>query len=103
MNTLTAQQQAVLQAEARRRVRLALAKIEEAQGLIGDACATLSTLRHAAPEWRATGALYDKIKAHWYRVRDGLEFSKKASRIALDPLASETLLQRLAAQPEVHA
>lgn len=91
---ITPQQQTLLDAEAQRRVRQALHQIEAAQGMIGDACATLSTLRYAAPEWKATSALYDRVKAHWYRVRDGLEFSRKARKVALDPLAAESLLAK---------
>lgn len=92
---LTPEQRAALDAEVQRRIRRALHQIEEAQGLIGDACAILSSLRYAAPEWRATSKLYDRVKAHWYRVRDALEFSRKATKVSLDPLATETLLKRM--------
>ena len=99
MSALTPQQQATLDAEAHHRVRKALQQIEAAQGLLGDACATLSSLRHACPEWKATSKLYDRVHAHWYRVRDALEF-RKARKVSLDPLASEHVLKRMAPQPE---
>lgn len=99
----TPAQKAALQLEARRRVERALRKIEEAQGLIGDACGILSSLQYAAPEWRATSKLYDRVRAHWYRVRNGLQLAKKSGKVRLDPMAAQAILdavaQRAAGQP----
>jgi len=94
VSSLTAEQQALCDAEARARVRRALDKIEAAQYLMSDAYAILSSLQYAAPEWKSTGAMHDRIKAHWYRVRDGLEFSAKARKVRLDPMAVESVLAR---------
>lgn len=85
-------EQALLAREAQRRVRQALQQIEAAQNQIGSACATLSSLRHAAPQWKATSKLYDTVHAHWYKVRDALEGNTK---VELDPENTTLYLQRL--------
>lgn len=92
--TPTPQQQTLLNAEACRRVGRALAQIESAQNRLNDACATLSSLQYAAPEWKATGAVADRVRRHWYRVRNSLELGPKARKVRLDPLAAETILAR---------
>lgn len=93
MNNTDPAQQELLKAEARRRVRRALAQIEAAQNSLNDACATLSSLRYANEQCKATSKLADRVKAHWYRVRDALEGNRK---VCLDPLAAETVLARAA-------
>jgi hypothetical protein len=93
---LTPAQKEALDVEAQRRVRRALHAIEEAQNQLNSACQILSSLRYAAPQWKSTSRMADKVKAHWYRVRDALEFSAKARRVALDPLNADALLAALA-------
>jgi hypothetical protein len=78
-------------------VAKALRLIEDAQGLIGDACRVLSSLQYAAPQWRATSKLYDKVHAHWYRVRNTLELGPSARRVRLDPMSAATMLAQLGA------
>lgn len=102
MSLAATSHQVLLNSEARRRVARALRLIEDAQGQLNEACAVLSSLRYAAPEWKATSKMADRVKAHWYRVRDALEFGARARKICLDPLATEALLKRLAShQTEV--
>lgn len=95
MSAPTQAEQAALNLEAVRRVRSALTQIEEAQNKLNDACATLSSLQHAMPEWRATSQMADKVKAHWYKVQNSLYLGSKASRVRLDPLATDGVLARL--------
>jgi hypothetical protein len=93
---LTAQQEAVvLRTEAVRRMRQALRQIESAQGELNSACATLSSLQYAMPEWRATSKLADRVKAHWYKVRNALEYGPRGKKMRLDPLAAEGALEAL--------
>lgn len=56
--------------EAELRAREALARIEKAQVLLDDACAQLSSLVGAAPQWRRAGQLADQAKALWQRIND---------------------------------
>jgi hypothetical protein len=98
MSKLTKAEQEALSLEARRRVRRALQQIEEAQGMIGAACATLSSLCYANSEFQATSKLYDRVRSHWYKVRNTLEFSKKASKVRLDDLSAGGVLEEFRAR-----
>lgn len=89
----TPEQQALLTAEAKRRVQVALRQIEDAQNLLGSACSTLSSLEAAIPAWQATSKLYDRVHAHWYKVRDRLEGNPK---VKLDQLNADAILRRQA-------
>ncbi len=91
----TQQEQELLQAEAKRRVQKALQQIEEAQNLLGAACATLSSLCYARPEWNATSKLHDRVKSHWYKVEGSLRNGAKANKVALDTMNAEDFLQGL--------
>lgn len=73
------------QAEAMARTLRALAHIQQAQAHLNLACAELSSLTGAIPEWSKAGKLADQVKAFWYRV------SEKRDRYKLDGIASETL------------
>ncbi len=88
---MTSEQQAALDAEAQRRVRVALRQIEDAQNKLGDACATLSSLIGAIPHWQATSKLHDRVHAHWYKVQQALQGNGK---IKLDGVNAEKFLQR---------
>jgi hypothetical protein len=84
-------QQQLLAAEAKRRVSLALRQIEDAQNALGHACSTLSSLDYACPMWKATSKLYDRVHAHWYKVRDRLEGNTK---VKLDGTNAEAFLKK---------
>lgn len=84
---------AALEAEATRRVRAAMALIEDAQGKLGDACALLSSLQHGAPTWRQVSREYGRVHALWYRVQ---AFSH-AGRYRLDPDNINSFRRRIAA------
>jgi hypothetical protein len=76
---------AQLQAAAVLRVETALALIERAQNDLASACAELSTLCGGCSVWKSTSSMTDKVKAHWYRVRD----FRIAGRFYLDPMHVE--------------
>lgn len=86
----TAEVQQELQAEATRRVRAAMALIEDAQGKLGDACALLSSLQYGAPTWRQVSREYDRVHALWYRVQ---AFWHRG-RYRLDPISVEAYRRR---------
>lgn len=104
---ITQQQQVILDAEARRRVQIALRQIEDAQNQLSAACSTLSSLCYARPEWNATSKLYERVKEHWYKVQGALQYGPKAAKVALDSTNADALLRRLAeaegSQPGVDA
>jgi hypothetical protein len=87
MNNLSPEQ---LRAEALLRVLKALELIETAQNNLSGACAQLSALQGACAQWRATSKLYDRVKAHWYR----LERFRHQSRFKLDRTNIEALQRR---------
>lgn len=88
----------IIAAVAQARVQEALRRIESAQGELMTACQLLSSLRNGAPAWRATSAMYDRVKALWYRVQP-LRWNPK---VTLDDMSAETVLadraKRIAAQ-----
>lgn len=53
---------------AEQKVQNALAKIESAQRLLGDACAELSPVVGAAGDWKRVGALYDRVHEEWRKL-----------------------------------
>lgn len=63
-------------AAAMAKIQKALKSIEAAQGLIGNACADLSSVKGAIKQWEKTGALYDTIKNHWYELRNFSMFDR---------------------------
>lgn len=77
---------------ARERVLRAMQKIEQAQALLGEACAELSGCLWMAPEWTAVGKMYDRVHALWYRVKRGLD--SKDERIDLDGIQKDALTRR---------
>lgn len=77
-------------AEAESRIRHALDLIESAQGKLGEACAELSAVSGGVPVWSATSKLYDKVKAHWYR----LDKFRKVGRYQLDTINVEAIERR---------
>ena len=85
---------AQLHAAAVLRVERALALIENAQSQLGAACAELSALCHGYPLQRATSKLYDKVRAHWWRVHT----FRTAGRFYLDPTSVEALEKRFLAR-----
>ena len=77
-------------AEAEARIRRALELIESAQGQLGEACAELSAVVGGSAMWSATSKLYDKVKAHWYRVE---EFRRRG-KFKLDSVNIEAIERR---------
>ena len=53
---------------AEQRIRKALALIQEAQNLVGQAAQQLCPVRGIGNLWNDTGKLHDRVKDHWYRV-----------------------------------
>ncbi len=99
MGDVTQRQQELLDAEAKRRVRVALRQIEEAQNLLGQACSTLSSLCYAHSQQLATSKLYDRVHAHWYKVQGALEFNNK---VCLDSLNKDSFLRECAKGGAAH-
>ena len=62
-------------AAAEARVRAALDLIQEAQVLLGRACAALSSVQGMKASWRQVGKRYDQVHGTWYAVEE------KAARI----------------------
>lgn len=81
-----------LRAEAQLRVQKALDHIQQAQNELGSACAELSALVGGIPVWKATGTLYDRVRALWYRV----ESFRARGRFQLDSINVEALERRAA-------
>jgi len=77
-------------AETEARIRRALVLIEDAQGQLGAACAELSSIAGGSPIWGTTSKLYDKVKAHWYRVDN----FRKVGRYRLDATNIEAIERR---------
>jgi hypothetical protein len=50
------------------RVAAALAAIQEAQGLIGQATRGLCSVNGMVAEWRRLGKLYEQVRRTWYAV-----------------------------------
>lgn len=86
--------QALLQAEARRRVLNALDRIEAAQGELSAACGELSSLIGGISCWKATSKLHDSVKALWYRV----ERFRQGGKYSLDSINTEAFLRRRGGQ-----
>jgi hypothetical protein len=62
-------------AAAEARVRAALDLIQEAQTLLGRACAALSSVQGMNPSWREVSKSYDQVHGTWYAVE------QKAARL----------------------
>ena len=52
----------------------ALDELQRAQNGLARACAALSPILGAAPDWRAVSALHDRVKAAWHRVNKKRSF-----------------------------
>lgn len=59
---------AARKAVAEARVKAALDLIQEAQLLLGRACAELSSVQGMNPSWREVGKRYDEVHGTWYSV-----------------------------------
>ena len=80
--------------EARRRVLVALRCIEDAQSLLSSACQELSSITGGASvDHRRVLALYDKIKAEWYRIDE--RFRKNGHKYDLDATNAEAFAKLL--------
>jgi len=83
-----------LQAESLARVALAMEAVQRAQDELGTACANLSALCYGYKLQTETSKLYDKVRAHWYRLQD----FRSSGRYVLDDTNIEALLERQAAR-----
>lgn len=79
-------------AAAEARVEAALHHIEQAQNHLNSACQMLCALTYGHPTWKAVGAVSDRVRTMWYRVR---EFGH-SKRYRLDPTNVEALARELA-------
>ena len=57
-----------LTADEEAKVRAALEKLEQAQGLINHAAEDLCPVRGFADEWQASGAVHDTVKEYWHAI-----------------------------------
>lgn len=75
-----------IRAETDLRIRRALAKIQQAQYELNDACSELSAICGGIPVWKATARTSDAVRSLWYRV-DALRTKarhQKQLRVRLD-------------------
>jgi hypothetical protein len=79
-----------IRAESQVKVRRALAKIQEAQNTLNDACSDLSTLCGGVVVWKATGKMADQTKALWYKV----EAFRQKGRFKIDSLTIDAIERR---------
>ena len=84
-------EQKLVDAEAKRRIRAALDRIERAQFELDRASQDLSAITFIAPEWKAVLAQRERVHALWYRVRRTLD----RDRATLDSGARERFLASL--------
>jgi hypothetical protein len=70
--------------EAEARVRSALDLIQEAQMLLGRACAALSSVQGMNPSWREVGKRYDQVHGTWYRVEQKAASARARGFLLLD-------------------
>jgi hypothetical protein len=66
------------------RVRVALRLIEEAQGLLDQACQALCSVSGMYMEWRKVGRVGDQAKASWYAVEKKAKRLEHEGRLVLD-------------------
>jgi hypothetical protein len=71
-------------AAAEERVKAALAAIEEAQGLIGQAVQALCPVNGLCPVYMKVSRLYDQVNRAWYVVRDRAAAVKGRGKLTLD-------------------
>jgi hypothetical protein len=69
---------------AEARVSEALEQVEEAQMLLGRACASLSSVVGMVSEWRKLSARYDQVHAAWYAVERKAAALRARGRLLLD-------------------
>lgn len=84
--------EAECQAEAKRRLLKAMEHVEVAQGELTSACAELSCLIGAIPQWRVSSKLYERVRKFWYR----LDAFRAGGKYKLDGLHSEIIEKQLA-------
>ncbi len=79
-------------AAAEAQVKAALDAIQEAQMLLGRACAALSSVCGMAAEWRKVGARYDQVHGTWYLVEKKAAALRARGRLVFDrePSGDET-------------
>ncbi len=71
-------------AAAGARVKAALDLIQEAQLLLGRACAALSSVQGMNPAWREVGKRYDQVHGTWYQVEKKAARLRARGRLLLD-------------------
>jgi hypothetical protein len=66
------------------RVGAALDLIQEAQLLLGRACAALSSVQGMNPSWREVGKRYDQVHGTWYAVERKAASARARGFLLLD-------------------
>lgn len=79
-----------LRAESRKRIDAACRKIEEAQNLLNDATADLSTLYGCVSVWKGARSMADKVRDLWYRV----DKVRQSGRFKLDDFHVQCIVER---------
>ncbi len=80
---------------AREKYRRAMALVEQAQRLIGDASAELCPVIWGNPDYQRLGKLYDKIHAEWYKLKHALDV--RGPKLDLDETGRAAADRRAAA------
>lgn len=69
---------------AEAQVKTALDLIQEAQMLLGRACAALSSVQGMNPSWREVSQRYDQVHGTWYHVEKKAASVRARGRLLLD-------------------
>jgi hypothetical protein len=75
---------AARKAAAEARVKSALELIQEAQLLLGRACAALCSVQGMNPSWREVSKRYDQVHSSWYSVEKKAASARARGWLLLD-------------------
>lgn len=71
-------------ARAELQIDRALALVEQAQRLLGEAQQALCRVQGMVPEWKALGCLYDCVTRTWFRIRAKANRLRRRGGLLLD-------------------
>ena len=71
-------------AQAELQIDCALALVERAQGLLGEAQQALCRLERMIPQWKALGHLNDRVTRAWFSVRAKANRLRRQGRLLVD-------------------